>query len=264
MMKAVFSIALLVIIGLAIEPGANATPLTGVIKSINGQPIAKVKVLTFAPLGNPTKVMGVQMGAQRFEVTSDEQGVFRLPDHGRVVYFTLAQQQRPVTKILSLTATNIQVVMEEAAPTLWKIPLCKATADETRSGVAFKVVASDNVLVKKIVRFDLDAYGYGYQLPDGKFASMANWQDSSPSHPDETLLLDAKQLAERVWVAGERFGYDVRGVSADGTFWRFVSYRWGAISYHHILPAAAKSFDKMLDGMCFDEADAKKYPNENF
>lgn len=86
------------------------------------------------------------------------------------------------------------------------------------TGVAFKVIASDDVLVKKSVQFDLNIYVYGYQMPDGKFASMGNWQDSTSSHPGESMLLDAKEFTERVWVAGERFGYDVRGVSRDGRF----------------------------------------------
>jgi len=263
-MKTIFSLALLVFIGLALELCAGATPISGVIKSVNGQPIPKVKVLTFAPLQSPTTSMGLSMTTKRYEAISDQKGFFRLPDHGRIIYFTHSAEHRPVTKILPLSATTIQVVMEEAATTLWKVPLCKSTSDKTRNGVAFKVIAPDGVLVKKILRFDLDTYVYGYQRPDAKVDSMGNWQDSTSSHPEENILLDAEQFTERVWVAGERFGYDVRGVSRAGKFWRFVSYRWGAISYHDNSAEAAKAFDKMIDGMCFDEADAKKYPNENF
>jgi hypothetical protein len=171
--KIIISTALLVIIGLAIGPGADAMPLSGVIKSPNGKPIPKVKVLTYAPLERPTTSMGIPMGAQRFEVTSDEQGAFRLPDHGPIIWFTLGQQQRPVTKVLPLAATSLDVVMEDVAATLWKMPPCNATANEPRTGVAFKVTASNDVLVKKITRFGLDAFVYGYQMPDGKFASMA-------------------------------------------------------------------------------------------
>ena len=256
-MKTIFSIALLVFVGLAIEQCAVATPLSGVIKSVNGQPIPKVKVLTFAPLHSPTTTRG-------YEAISDEKGSFHLPDHGRIIYFTHSAEHHPVTKILPLSATRVQVVMEEAATTLWKVPLCKGTKDETRPGVAFKVIVAEGVVVKKILRFDLDTYVYGYQRSDGKFDSMANWQDSTSSHPEDKILLDAEQFTERVWIGGERFGYDIRGVSRNGKSWRFVSYRWGAISYHDNSPEAAKAFDKMIDGMCFDEADAKKYPNENF
>lgn len=263
-MKTIFSTALLVFIGLALEQCAGATPLRGVIKSVNGQPIPKVKVLTFAALQSPTTFMGLSMSTHRYDAISDEKGFFHLPDHGRIIYFTHSAEHRPVTKILPLSATTIQVVMEEAATTLWKVPLCKSTSDEIRTGVAFKLIVPDGVLVKKILRFDLDTYVYGYQRSDGKFDSMSNWQDSTSSHPEEHILLDAEQFTERVWIGGERFGYDVRGVSRDGKFWRFVSYRWGAISYYDNSPEAAKAFDKMIDGMCFDEADAKKYTNENF
>ena len=154
--------------------------------------------------------------------------------------------------------------MEEAAATLWKVPQCKTESDKERTGIAFKVLAPEDVQVKKDVRFDLDVYYYGYQMPDGKFEVMVNWQDSTSSHPSEEALLEAKEFTERVWKSGERFGYDVRGERHDGKVWRFVSYRWGAISYQGNSREAAKAFDRMIDGMCFDEKDAKKYPDENF
>jgi hypothetical protein len=263
MMKRIFSAVLLVLMGLAVELCA-ATPLSGVIRSPNGQRMPRVKVLTFAPLMRQTKFPDANMSTQRYEVMSDDKGFFRLPDHGRVVYFTHAEQQRPVTKILPLTATNIEVAMEDAAPTRWKVPLCKATSGEARNGVAFKVVVPDYVLVKKGVQFDLDIYAYGYQIHDGNFESMVNWQDSTASHPREEILLGAKEFTERVWVARDRFGYDVRGQGRDGKFWRFVSYRWGAISYQSNSLEAAKVFDDMIDGMCFDNEDGRKYPKENF
>ena len=154
--------------------------------------------------------------------------------------------------------------MEEVAATLWKVPQCKVESDKARSGIAFKVLVPDDVQAKKDVRFDLAAYLYGYQMPDGKFEVMVNWQDSTSSHPSEDTLLEAKEFTERVWVAGERFGYDIRGERRDGKVWRFVNYRWGAISYQGNSREAAKEFDKMIDGMCFDEEDAKKYPDDNF
>jgi hypothetical protein len=151
-----------------------------------------------------------------------------------------------------------------ASSTLWNLPFCNANSRKARSGVAFKVVVPDNILVKKGVQFDLDIYAYAYQLQDGKLESMVNWQDSTASHPREEMLLGAKEFTERVWVAGDRFGYDVRGHGRDGKFWRFVSYRWGAISYQGNSLEAAKVFDNMIDGICFDDGDARKYPKENF
>jgi len=263
MKKDIISSCLLAFISVGFQVSAGATPLSGIIKSEKGQPIPKVKVLTEAPLQKQTKFLGMNMTTQRYEVISDQKGFFRLPDHGRVVYFT-HPARRPVTKILPLSATTIEVVMEAAAATLWKVPQCNADSDKARTGIAFKVFAPDEVLVKKGVRFGLDIYYYGYRMPDGKFEVMVNWQDSTSSHPREKTLLESKEFTERVWVAGNRFGYDIRGEMRDGKVWRFVSYRWGAITYQGNSGESAQVFDRMIDGMCFDEGDAKKYPNENF
>ena len=262
-MKSIITTALLIFVVITSESLAHATSLTGTVTSEKGQPIPKVKVLTYAPLEKRTEFLGMNMTMQRYEVLSDEKGFFRLPDHGRVVYF-MHPERRPVTKILPISATTAQVVMEDAAATLWRVPQCKAGADGARTGIAFKVLAPDSVQVKKGVRFDLDVYYYGYQMPDGQFEVMVNWQDSTSSHPSEGALLNAREFTERMWVSGKRLGYDVRGERSDGKLWRFVSYRWGAISYQGNSREAAKVFDKMIDGMCFDEEDAKKYPDENF
>lgn len=254
--------AFLFIFVIVFPVSAQATPLTGVVKSDTGQPIPKVKVVTNAPLEKQAKFLGINMTYHHYETTTDERGSFRLPDHGRVVYF-MRLDKRPVTKILSSSIANIQVEMEEASTTLWKVPQCKAESGNTRTGIAFKVLAADGVQAKKVLRFDLDTYYYGYQMPDGKFEAMVNWQDSTSDHPSDERLLESIEFTERVWMAGKRVGYDIRGERQDGKVWRFVSYRWGAISYQGNSRDAAKVFDKMIDGMCFDEADAKKYPDEN-
>ncbi len=257
------SVLFIVFISFVCELCACGTPLSGIIRSDKGQPLAHVKVLTYAPLQKETKSLGLNMTTQRYEVMSDERGFFRLPDHGRVVYFT-QRAQRPVTKILALSATTVQVVMEAAAATLWQVPQCKTETDKAKTGIAFKVLALNNVQAKQDVRFGLDIFYYDYQMPGGQIERMVNWQDSTSSHPREETFLEAKEFTERVWAAGERFGYDVRGERHNGKVWRYVSYRWGALSYQGSSPESAQVFDKMIDGMCFEEQDAKKYPHENF
>lgn len=262
-MKAIFSILLPLFVGLLFNSSAIATPLTGTIRSDKGRPLAKVKVLTYAPIRKQAKFLGQAMTMQRYEVVSDDKGFFRLPDHGRVIYFT-HPELRPVTKIIPLTTATIQVVMEDAAASLWTVPQCKAESAKQQAGIAFKVIVPEIVLVKKGVRFDLDVYYYGYKIADGSIEVMVNWQDSTSSHPSEETLIGSKRFTERMWRSGKRFGYDVRGERRDGKVWRFVSYRWGAISYQGNSPEAARVFDMMIDGICFDEEDAKKYPTENF
>ena len=84
-MRSIISVFLLVFIGITLESSAGATPLSGTIKSEKGQPIPKVKVLTYAPIQKQTQFLGMNMSMQRYEVMSDEKGLFRLPDHGRIV-----------------------------------------------------------------------------------------------------------------------------------------------------------------------------------
>lgn len=263
-MKNIIQIALILLpIVLHVTP-IIATPLSGLIKSEASQPIPKVKVITYAPLDKQTKFLGLNMTTKRHEAYSDEKGVFRLPDHGRIVYFT-HPEKRPLTKIVDFSASTLHVTMEEASATLWKVPQCSAIPDANhRPGIAFKVNVPDGVIVKKDVRFDLDVYYYGYRMPEGKFEVMVNWQDSTSAHPSEEWLLEAKRFTERVWMAGKRLGYDIRGERPDGKVWRYVVYRWGALSYQGNSSEAAKIFDKMIDGMCFSEEDAKKYPDEDW
>lgn len=264
MIKSFFSALSLILLVFTLRESTDATPLTGVIKSETGQPVAKVKVLTYAPLEKRTKFLSVDMTTHRYEVLSDEKGFFRLPDHGRVVYF-MHPDKRSATKILSLSVKTIQLVMEAASASLWKVPQCSAVPDaNARTGIAFKVLQPAGVQGRKGVRFGLDTYSYGYEMPDGKFEVMVNWQDSTSDHPSEGWLLEAKEFTERVWIAGNRVGYDIRGERQDGKVWRFVSYRWGAISYQGNVKEAAHVFDQMIDGMCFNEEEAKKYPDENF
>lgn len=258
-MKAIFSISLLVLLGLFLESRAVATPLTGTIRDGRRQPLAKVRVLSFAPLPDYARYRGTR----QYEVLSDEKGFFRLPDHGQVIYF-MHPELRPVTKILPLSARTVEVVMEEATASLWSVPQCRAESDKGRTGIAFKVLAPEGVLVRKGTRAGVDVYYYGYQRADGTMEVMVNWEDSTAAHPGEETMLEAKYFTERMWRSGQRFGYDVRGRRPDGKLWRFVSYRWGAITYQGNSPEAAKVFDRMMDGLCFDEEDARKYPAENF
>lgn len=75
-----------------------AGELTGTVKSDSGQPLARVNVLTYAPIKEDKKFLGRQLTTRRYETATDENGFFRLPDHGRIVYFK-RQDLSPFTKI---------------------------------------------------------------------------------------------------------------------------------------------------------------------
>jgi hypothetical protein len=232
---------------------ARALELTGAVKSESGKPLNGVKVLTYAPTNGGRELLGTTLTTQRYEVTTDQNGYFRLPSHGRLVYFK-RDDLRPLTKILDLSASRIEVTMEEGAQSLWKIPLCSSLADNSqRFGIGFRILVPENMLVKKATQFENGGYLFGYDV-HGNIEVLINWSTSTSLEPDEAYFLGSKEFSERAWVSGKTTGYETRGVKSDGKVWRRVSFRWGAITYQGNSKEAAESFDRLIDGMCFEES----------
>lgn len=238
------------------SPG-NAAELNGIVKSEDGKPLAGVQVLTYAPAG-PAKILGMQVASstKRYEVTTDASGSFKLPSHGQLLYFHRADL-RPLTKVVDLATTNIQITMEEGSRSLWKIPACSSTDKTTRVGIGFMVSVPDQVMFKKDTeRFEEGGYLFGYRVGD-KVELLINSWESTSLEPAEKYLLESRQFSQRMWMSGGKWGYDFRGTMPDGKIWRRITIRNGAIAYQGNSKEAAKVFDSMIDGMCFDESAVK-------
>lgn len=232
---------------------ANANQLTGAVRSESGKPLSGVKVLTYAPSNEGRELLGTTLTTQRYEVTSDQNGVFTLPSHGRLVYFR-RDDLRPLTKILGLSARRVEITMEEGAHSVWKIPRCSSLADNShRFGIGFRILAPANILVKKATQFENGGYLFGYDV-NGHIEVLINWSTSTSLEPDEAYLLESKEFSERTWVSGKTTGYEIRGVKSDGKRWRRLSFNWGALTYQGNSKDAAEAFDHLIDGLCFDES----------
>ncbi len=240
--------------GFCLASSAKAVELSGVVKSEDGKPLSGVQILTYAPLEEKAESLGTQMSTKRHETTTDSNGFFKLPSHGRVVHFK-RQDLRPLTKILDLSVKQIQVTMEDGARSLWKIPSCSSVPDKSkRVGIGFMVIVPENIMVRKDEeRFENGGYFFGYNN-GGRVEVLVNWWESTSLEPSEQYLLDSKEFSERMWVSGKTSGYEIRGVKSDGKLWRRVSLRNGAITYQGNTKESAAVFDKMIDNMCFDES----------
>ena len=75
--------------------------------------------------------------------------------------------------------------------------------------------------------------------------------------PEDKYLLESREFSQRMWVSGEKWGYEFRGTMLDGKVWRRIAIRNGAITYQGNTKEAAKVFDSMIDEMCFDESAVK-------
>jgi hypothetical protein len=252
-MKFIFVLFALIWLGLT----GNATELSGVVKSEDGKPLPGVQIRTFAPAG-PADIldMHVETSTKRYEVSTGSDGSFSIPSHGQLIYFHRADL-RPLTKIVDLAIKQIQVTMEEGSRTLWKIPACSPTDKSTRVGIGFMVTVPGNIMVKKDEkRFEDGGYLFGYRVA-GQIEVLINWWESTSLEPAEKYLLESRAFSQRMWVSGEKWGYEFRGTMSDGKVWRRIAIRNGAITYQGNAKEAAKVFDNMIDAMCFDDSAVK-------
>lgn len=257
-MKILTNLLLLIALAFCLEQSTYATEISGVVKSETGKPLAGVQILTYAALkgDNKPKLLGIELTMRRYEAATDQNGFFKIPDHGQIVFFK-RQDLRPLTKVIDLSTKQIEIVMEDGARSTWKVPLCSSLADNRqRVGIGFKVAVPENVLSKKVIKFDQDVYYYGYDLGE-RYEVMANWWGASSIEPDDKFVLGSKDITERTWTSGKITGYEIRGVKADGKMWRRVSFSGGAIAYQKNSKESATAFDSLIDGMCFDESEIK-------
>lgn len=236
----------------------NAAELRGVVKSETGTPLKGVTILTYAPHEGTINLGSMKLPAssKRYEVTTDANGGFVIPSHGRLVYFYRVDL-RPLSMIVDLNVTKLDVVMEDGTKSLWSIPTCSAADKSNRVGVGFMVTVSKDVVFKKEdERFEEGGYFFGYRNNDRIEVLINSWESTS-LQPSEELLLKAKDFSERRWASGDKWGHDFRGTLPDGTLWRRISTRNGAMTYQTKSSEAAKLFDSMLHTMCFDESAVK-------
>src|SRR5262245_4170474 len=127
----------------------HATELKGIVKSEDGKPLTGVQIRTYAPAG-PANILGTQVATstQRYEVVTNSDGSFSIPSHGQLIYFHRADL-RPLSKIVALAITHLEVTMEQGNRTLWKVPACSSAEKSTRIGIGFMVKVPENVMVKK-------------------------------------------------------------------------------------------------------------------
>lgn len=235
----------------------NATELSGVVKSEDGKPLVGVQILTYAPAG-PANILGMQVptSTKRYEVATNRDGSFSIPSHGQLIYFHRADL-RPLTKIVALAISRLEVTMEAGNRTLWEVPACSPTDKSTRVGIGFMVKVPKNVMVRKDdKRFEDGGYLFGYRMGE-QVEVLINWWGSTSLEPEDKYLLESEQFSQRMWMSGEKWGYEFRGTLSNGKIWRRIAIRNGAITYQGNAKEAAKVFDSIIDDMCFDESAVK-------
>ena len=105
-------------------------------------------------------------------------------------------------------------------------------------------------------RFEEGGYLFGFRKGQEIEVLINSWESTS-LQPGEQYLLESRDFSQRMWMSGEKWGYEFRGTMPDGKIWRRIAIKNGALSYQGNSKEAAKVFDSMMDGMCFDESAVK-------
>ncbi len=224
----------------------HAAVLNGTIRGESGEPLAGVRVLSYAP------VPGTANGSRRMEAMTDRNGRFTLRDHGRVIYFR-RDNLRPVSKIVDLSATRVEATIESIERSVWRVPACSTIAGGARRvGMNFKFLVPEEILVRRTPYLGSDMYFFGYETNE-QIEVMFNSAEATATEPSEDFLLNSNEFAERAWNSGNTLGHEARGTMRDGKRWRRIAFAGGAIEYRTNSREAASIFDSMIESVCFDE-----------
>jgi hypothetical protein len=227
-------LSLMLICGLS---AALAAEVSGTVRSKSGKPLAGVTVLSHC---------------RRFLGETDSNGFYKLigtglPGCGNVIYFSL-QGYRPLLKIVDITTTEVDVVMDEMPNADWKIPACSGSGK--RIGWYLYIPVPKGASLRK----SRSIHGTSYEmrlLNNGKYVLLyGTGSVRAKGFPEDRWLLDAKEFTVRAWGFGDAEGIDVRGQSNNGTYWRFFGTFANEFTYSGVTQETAKFLDTIMDGAC--------------
>jgi hypothetical protein len=244
--------------------GVGVAQITGTVTSLEtGRPIAGALV------------MGEGLNWAR----SDSNGQYTLPPARfrglnappEVPVSFRSEGYRPATRIAAMQDSVVNVALEDGKASAWTVPLCKETLKMVSPcGVGPGAKPHAAIGNEMVLRLPCDAaapIGNGDVDYSSQFVSYTHGDKtyylrtmSGPiccsGHPLAAQYLSAQWVSERAWLirlnSRRGDGLDARGISFDGTRWRWVGPLVGEFAeYVGADSDAAKYFDAILDGVCF-------------
>lgn len=229
-----------VILGLMLICGwsaASAAEISGIVRSRSGKPLEGVTVLSHC---------------RRFLAETDSNGFYKLvgtglPDCDNVIFFSL-QGFRPLLKIVDMTTTEVNAVLDEMAKADWEIPACSGSGKRIGWGLYIPVPKGASLRKGRSIH---GSYFEMRLLNNGKYV-LLNGTGSvrARGFPEDRWLLETKEFTLRAWRFGDVEGIDVRGQAKDGTFWRFFGMFANEFTYSGVAEETAKFLDTIIDGAC--------------
>jgi hypothetical protein len=164
-----------------------------------------------------------------------------------------------------MTRMNYQIVLSlslllcvsalTAAQSQYSLPACGANAKDMLGG-RLKLKVDKDALVKKGRDVDYSNYavGFGKKKERAWLQGIYGPNATSGQVPREWLRASS-EVTQRTWKFGDFEGVDAKGKLADGNYWRYFGTLGESLYYYEAPPDAAAYFDRIIDGLCFRDAD---------
>jgi hypothetical protein len=178
-------------------------------------------------------------------------GTFLLPRHGRYVAF-FREGYRPVITLMESGAERLDIVLESSQTTEWIVPSCKSNNPGKRIGFPLRFPVPRGARTGQGRDVDYSRFGLGIQ--QGKEWSWIeggigpNWANAGPR---EELIMTAAEFTVRSYRAGTWSGFDVKGQSATGEYWRYLGWVGQSVNYRVASKEVAAALDNIIDGACY-------------
>ncbi|MCW5967859.1 MAG: carboxypeptidase regulatory-like domain-containing protein [Blastocatellales bacterium] len=234
---------LLIIMHLISLSGAE---LKGVVRSDSGQPLEGVQVYSRAD--------NQYASVDNFLTTTDRNGAYVLPVHGRVVFFK-APGFKPVVKVIELDELTLNIMLVSESRSAWQVPACaENNFQSTHPGAKF---AGYRLPIPLGTIADMQTHGSERSiiiknLDGNRLDNLVYYSDFMIlGYPKEKLVLDSSNISIRSFASDLHYGIDIKGSFNDGTSWRYIGGSGVEISYQNVGNRSAEFFDDLLDRICF-------------
>jgi hypothetical protein len=247
---------LLFFAGMFFSASCFGTPLTGTVKSKEGQPLSRISVYSFDDRGTMAPKDG-----RRFDELTDSRGRFSLRNHGRVVYFGHRDFQ-PLAKVIDYSTSRVNVVLE-AEHNNWDVPLCAGSTAYQKNKDHFVSIQSflypslflpqpRGVKFKKVRDVDYELYIFAYG-PSEQGNVLQGWfgLNAADYSVSAESLVKSTNFKERWAKFGDVSALEIYGQSMEGKYWRYLSFDTSALFYKDASKEAADVFDDMLQKICY-------------
>jgi len=144
------------------------------------------------------------------------------------------------------------------AQSQYSLVACESTAKPKQMlGLRLKLEVGKDAIVRKGRDVDYSNYAIGFDKKNRAWLNGIFGPNATSGHVPREWLSASSEVSQRTWKIGDIKGVDAKGKLANGNYWRYFGMFGESIHYYDVPPDAAAYFDRVIDGVCFMDADLR-------